>query len=164
YIYIYIYISGYASHKISKKLNCNICISLITESKGNFTNNEYFNNLQRGGLSIPTDIVKNVLFHMCAIIEKIINDNSLESDFLKLKDQKSILCHLTLLSVDLDESLKELYSWCICGKNNKDILVMLFSIFSNVLLNDYTKKKNNDAHFEKNESKNKKRKLNTFNK
>jgi hypothetical protein len=43
---------------------------------------------------------------------------------------------------------------------------MLCSIFSNVLLNDYTKKKNNEAQNEKKESraesKNKRRKLNTF--
>jgi THAP domain/Transposase protein len=159
-----IYISGYASHKISRKLKCNICISLVTESKGNFTNNDYFNYLQRGGLSIPTDIVKNVLFHMCAIFEKIINDNSLESDFLKLHNQKTILCNLTISSTSIDESLQEFYCSCVCGKENKNILMMLCSIFSNVLLNDYIKKKNNDAHHEKNESKNKKRKLNTFNK
>jgi hypothetical protein len=161
-----IYISGYASHKISKKIKCNICISLVTESKGNLTNNEYFNYLQRGGLSIPTDMVKNVLFHMCAIFEKIINDISLESDFLKTIFQKTILCHLTLLSVSLDESLKYFYCCCVCGKNNKNILAMLCSIFSNVLLNDYTKKKNNEAQNEKKESraesKNKRRKLNTF--
>lgn len=37
-----IYISGYAAHKISKKLSCDMCISLVTESKGNFVQNEYF--------------------------------------------------------------------------------------------------------------------------
>lgn len=103
---------------------------------------------------------------MCAIFEKIINDISLESDFLKTIFQKTILCHLTLLSVSLDESLKDFYCCCVCGKNNKNILAMLCSIFSNVLLNDYTKKKNNEAQNEKKESraesKNKRRKLNTF--
>lgn len=159
-----IYISGYASFKSSKKLKCNICISLITESKGAYTENEYFNYLQRGGLSVPTDIVKNVLFHMCAIFEKIINDTSIEYDFLRIYNQKDILCHLTLCSVFEDISLKDFYSQCVCGKEYKKILVMLCSIFSNVLLNDYIKKKNNQSSAEKVESKNKKRKLNTFNK
>lgn len=159
-----IYISGYASSKITKKLNCNICISFITEGKGKNTNNEYFNYLQRGGLSVPTDIVKAVLFHMCAIFEKIINDTSTEYEFLNTCHQKNILCNLTFSSVSQDILLNDFYCQCICGKEYKKILVMLLSIFSNVLLNDYIKNKNNQCNAQKVESKNKKRKLNTFNK
>lgn len=68
-----------------------VCISLVAESKGHFIKNEYFDYLQRGGLSIPTDITKGVLFHMCAVLEKIINDVSTEYDFLKIVNQKAIL-------------------------------------------------------------------------
>lgn len=49
-----IYISGYASHTISRKLNCEFCKSVIVEDKGLSIGNEYFDNLQRGGLSVPT--------------------------------------------------------------------------------------------------------------
>lgn len=140
-----------------------MCISLVTESKGNFVQNEYFDYLQRGGLSVPTDIVKWVLFHFDEIFEKIINDSATENDFLNLSNQKAILCDLALLSIKQDNSLHDFLSVCFCGKKYEDILIMLCSIFSNILLNNYVKTKNNESSAEKSEkNKNRKRKLSTF--
>ena len=136
---------------------------MVVESKGTVTENEYFNNLQRGGLSIPTDVVKSVMFHMCAIFEKIINEPTTEYDFLKTNNQKIILCDLTFTSIKHDETLKDFFSQCVCGNEYENILKVLHSIFSNVLLNDFVKKKNSQLATNKAESKNKKRKLNTFN-
>ena len=165
---VQIYIAGYAAHKIVKKYNnCNICASFLVESKGNPIDDEYFDCLQRGGLKVPTEMVKDILFHMCAIFEKIINDPATESDFLKMTNQKAILCDLTSLSTRQHEGFNDLCSQCICGNENKNMFIMMCSIFSNILLNNYVKKRNNKNATEKSEkaeSKNKKRKLDTFNK
>lgn len=154
--------------KFQKKYNnCNLCVSIAVESKGDLINDEYFDCLQRGGLKVPTDIVKDVLFHMCGIFEKIINDPTTENYFLKTTNQKPILCDLTILSLKQHEGFDDFWAQCVCGKDNKNILIMLCSIFSNILLNNYVKNKNNKSATEKSEkaeSKNKKRKLNTFNK
>jgi hypothetical protein len=94
--------------------------------------------------------------------ERFINENCAKNDFLKLINQKAIMCSLTLRSIEAsieqDNDLKEFYSQCFCGSQYKNILNMLCSIFSNILLNNYVKLKNNQAAAEKTESKNKKKK------
>ena len=149
---VQIYITGYAAHKIVKKSNnCNICASFLVESKGNPIDDEYFDCLQRGGLKVPTEMVKDILFHMCAIFEKIINDPATESDFLKMTNQKAILCDLTSLSTRQHEGFNDLCSQCICCNENKNMFNMMCSIFSNILLNNYVKKRNNKNATEKSE-------------
>lgn len=107
--------------------------------------------------------MKWVLFHFGAIFEKIINDSATENDFLNLSNQKAILCDLALLSIKQDNSLHDFLSVCFCGKKYEYILIMLCSIFSNILLNNYVKTKNNESSAEKSEkNKNRKRKLSTY--
>ena len=65
---IKIYISSYGSHSVAKKLNCNICRLLIVEDKGKTVGDVYFDHLQRGGHSIPTEEVITSFIHAYAIM------------------------------------------------------------------------------------------------
>lgn len=70
---------------------------LIKNKSGN-TNSEYFNNLQRSGLKVPTHFVKSIIYHMCAIFEKNINNSIIECAYLQTSSQKTILCYLNALN------------------------------------------------------------------
>lgn len=153
-----IYISGYASHTISKKLNqCENCISLLTERKGSKTGNEYFDYLQRDGLSVANDRVTYVFVHMVSIMQYIMNNKECEVKFLKCYKQKDILCKLTIASIQSDFYYSDFLTNCSrCNKSYFRILNMLCSVFSNICLNNYVKIKNN-YNIETQKLKNKKR-------
>lgn len=160
------YVCGYAAHAVSRKLNCNICISLVCHGKGEKADNEYFDHLQRGGLSIPTDNMQYLFFHMCSIFEAIINNNKYESRFKTSQKQKHILMKLTTESIRFDFWFNDFNCVCICGQNCCAILNMVLSIYANIILNNYVKNINNQALQSKkrndpnlNTDKNKKRKL-----
>ncbi|VEN41670.1 unnamed protein product [Callosobruchus maculatus] len=141
-----IYISGYASHTISKKLNnCGSCISIITMSKGNLTGNKYFDNLQRNGLSIATDRVCYIFYHMASIMQYIMNNKDCEAKFLKFNQHKFILCKLTIESIKSDIYYNDFQNICEeCGTSYEKILNMICSVLSNVFLNNFIKIKNNN--------------------
>lgn len=136
-------------HSVSKKLSCRECISLIRAEKGTKINNEYFDNLQREGLSIATESVNFIFVHMCSILEYILNDHLVLSKFLQSQNQKTILCELTLRSIELDFYYSEFTETCSCGLNSKFLLNSLCSVFANILLNNYVKNRNNDVNVAK---------------
>jgi len=140
-----IYITGYASHVISKKLNgCQNCISLITVAKGQKTSNEYFDNLQRNGLSIATDRVGYIFFHMTSILQFIMQNKDIDKLFIQSNQQKKILCILTTKSVQSDFYYFDFLQTCLnCRQNQISLFNKICSVFSNILLNNYVKIKNN---------------------
>ena len=49
---VLIYICGYSSFKAAQGLSCGLCTDFVF---GSYVNDEYFNNLNRGRLTIPSD-------------------------------------------------------------------------------------------------------------
>jgi hypothetical protein len=62
-----LYVCGYASNSVYKKIDCTFCQCSIREAKGDEVGCPYFDSLQRGGLSLPTEFVITIFFHMNAI-------------------------------------------------------------------------------------------------
>lgn len=137
-----LYICGYAAHSVCKKIKCDLCMSFIRKSKGTYTEDEYFNFLQRGGLSVPQEILQFLFVHMCSIFENIVNHSKYSAMFLTSENQKVILINLTSLSVQNDFWFDDFNHFCDCGQNMTAIFNMLCSIFSNILLNNYVKNVN----------------------
>jgi hypothetical protein len=134
-----LYVCGYASFSVCKRLSCSFCKDLIRESKGDDISDTYFDSLQRGGLSLPTESVISIFFHMHAIFDFIINDSMLENKFLHSPDQTKIIMTLTNTSLEKCNFFDELE--CMCGETLKNIVPLFYSVFSNILLNNYTKTK-----------------------
>lgn len=153
------YICGYAAHSIKKKFKCSDCKSLAVKSVGNQTEDTYFDFLQRGGLCISTEEVKYVYYHLCAIFEYIINRKEIEAKFLNNKNHKNLLSLLALASLESDNFPLDFESVCHCGATVRKIFSNVSLIISNIVLNNYTKNKNDLTHASKNE---KKRKLTTL--
>lgn len=151
----------------AKKLKCDLCKTFIRKGKGSsIPDNQYFNNLQRGGLSEAQENVDYLFVHMCSIFETIINHSEYSNKFLASENQKDILVSLTSESVRDELWFDDFKYLCQCGQNLLKIFSNLCSIFANILLNNYVKKVNN-KHLEtmkrkatsSTENKNKTRKL-----
>lgn len=138
-----IYVCGYAAYSISKKIKCKYCIKLILEDKGqNVIDNDYFNYLQRGGLVIPSDQTRFILYHMSAIFHYICDYKKI--NFMKSVNQKGILCSLTYDSLSInDQSNISFGEICSCGASTISVFIYVFSIMANILLNNFRKKENN---------------------
>lgn len=104
---------------------------------------QYFDTLQRNGLSIATELVMSILVHMCSILEFIINDDTCLNKFLHNKKQKTLLCKLTIYSIENEDFYSEFLESCSnCETPHSLLLNKLCSIFANILLNNYCKQTN----------------------
>ena len=95
------------------------------EDKGKTVDDVYFDHLQRGGLSVPTEEVIAPFIHMYAIMEAIIYDGILESRFLQSENHKHILCKLTYISIQSDIHYLAFSDTCVCGRAYHSILFKL---------------------------------------
>ena len=110
--------------------------------------NEYFNNLNRGGLTYPSSILFHTFQASYSIFNTCISSN-LEEKFLNLKNQKAVLLDLNSNFWKFSDYL-QINSMCsnpTCGKEQSDILKICVNIFSNILLNNYSKSKNDKTTY-----------------
>jgi hypothetical protein len=157
----FIYVCGYASSSQVKKLNnFELCISAIRDSKGDNIDNQYFDSLERGGLSITTNEVICVMFNLYAIFYYIVNNSNLEASFLKLSNQKQLLIKLAMLSLNANGFFDENVLICLFGNSIKTLYAQMYKSFCNILLNNFTKHKNDN--FQNVQNLKKKRKLQTL--
>ena len=139
-----IYACGYGSHSISKKLNCQVCKSLIVLEKGTQIDDTYFDHLQRGGLSVPTDEVCEFFYHMSAIFQDILSNDSVKLQFFKQNNQKDILSYVTINCLESNNFLSRFDYECFCGRYVKSLFYLISSPFTNIILNNYVKSVNNE--------------------
>jgi hypothetical protein len=153
-----LYICGYAAHSISRKLHCLECQQLIRSGKGVASDDDYFDMLQRGGLSVPSEIVILIFMHMSAVFYTLCNDTRFKSKFLNADlNHKKSLSSLTVQSLLMDRAAIDFNGLCCsCGKNHKIVYHTILSIFSNILLNNFSKRENDNVESDR------KRKLKTF--
>ncbi|KAF2883780.1 hypothetical protein ILUMI_22366 [Ignelater luminosus] len=84
-----IYVCGYAAHSISKRIRCTECISsLLLISKGTYINKQYFDYLQRQGLSIPSDELCYMFVHMYLSLDPAFEDKPFLTYLEQLHDFK----------------------------------------------------------------------------
>lgn len=155
-----IYICGYASFKISTKIACKTCSTLIKKDDESGPNDSYFNSINRGGLSVPSDFVLAIAKHVIGISQALLSERY-ETLFLSTSCQKNTVCKLSNLAVNLDNSIEvDLKQVCECGTSNETLALYVISIIANIMLNNYTKMRNDALK----QVKNTKRKLNIFSK
>lgn len=139
---VLIYIAGYAAHKICSKQQCQQCKTILRENKGCAINDEYFDYLQQGGLSVPIDIVLNICKHVIVLMSCLVSEKY-EMKFLQQISQKAVLKILTRKSITGDQFLNEfLEETCDCGKKYQEFADDVINITCNILLNNYSKQKN----------------------
>lgn len=135
-----VYIGGYISHSVLKKCSCCECCDLLLSNDSIPSEillrqtNLYFNVIDRGSLRYPSDFIINILVASFKVFNVVISERY-ESMFLRCTSQKYILTKL------ITESLENVSTqWCnTCGASSKVLMDKCISVFSNVLLNNYSK-------------------------
>ena len=154
----FIFVSGYTAFKLKHKLSCVNCIDYVT---GESTDNSYFNDLNRGGLCVPSDLTVQIGIHVYTVMQALISKDY-EIQFLRQSKQKAILKHFSLMSISRDSLLHFLnFDACLCGKPFEKLLNSIVCTMCNILLNNYSKELKNEIAVSK-EGGGKKRKLDTL--
>lgn len=133
-----IYVSGYVSFKMGKKLTCVECIAIFISD--GIIDDQYFNDINRGGLRVPSNVSLELGTISNLVMQQLIS-KKYESSFVKSTNQKKLLLHLLEESLFLLDNADDKCS--ICKTPNRITFVQAFKIFSNILLNNYTKCQNN---------------------
>ena len=137
-----IYVSGYVSFAVSKKVSCGYCVSRLSASKLldiEFDENAsaYINIIDRGGLKWPTDFVYSICVNTFMIFEQIIS--KLENEFLQHFNQKGVLMSCSY-AYNTEFHYDEV---CSCSISTHQLIRLIISVISNILLNNYCKINNN---------------------
>lgn len=107
---------------------------------------------------MPSDFVVGIGNHVSCIMQALIS-NPYESKFLAEANQKQILCKLSKLAIISDCSLNVNLDYvCHCGQNYMTIAEAVICKMSNILINNYTKSRNDSLVL----TKSNKRKLSTL--
>lgn len=134
-----IIVCGYASFKLKTKYKCEECMTQFLSEDD--SENEYFKEINRGGLTVPTDLCLELgkLAHRTL---KMLISEKYESRFIQCSNQKRIMIHfleesLFLLDINQDEKC------VLCDTPFLKYFREVFKTFSNILLNNYSKIRNN---------------------
>ncbi|KAJ4437015.1 hypothetical protein ANN_17147 [Periplaneta americana] len=136
-----LYISGYASFKVSSRLQCPLCIDYLV---GKETSNQdiYFDNLNRGGLTLPSDFVIYVAKIAFCIVNALISRGTNEEQFVKCGNQKKLL--MLLCKTVLCGDAGFVNDVCPCGMEYIELADKILSVITNILLNNYSKARNDN--------------------
>lgn len=138
---VLIYISGYASKKAAGMVNCDHCHGiLLTDQNLEVEISEdmsYINDLNRGGLKFPTEYSINIGIAAYQIFQILISED-FEAIFLTLENQKAFLFKFICDRCDSDF----IQNNCSCSFSIKKLNYKLVTVWCNVLLNNYSKQKN----------------------
>lgn len=173
-----VYISGFVVHKTVRLLNCHKCKDMIQMDRDLSVDDDssddavehtldtsYVQFLDRGGLKYPSLSAVLVGYRAYCVVQILIS-NKYENTFLLLQKQKSVVNKLVCEVILADDYFQsETAEACdLCCKPNIEVMKMLVPHFINVLLNNYTKKHNDNAAARggKKGEKGLKRKLNTL--
>jgi len=156
YFPVITYIAGYVCFAINKKLQCIYCKTLTICNDGDVIKASFIKGISQGGLLFASPEMVRI-----ALISYLVIINICESD--EYQDCPS-QCDF---GVKLSQSVLEakdfpFFSWCMC-KGNHDlhtVVKMACWIYSNILLNNYCFKRNDQLSCDKLLSK--KRKLQTL--
>ena len=136
-----IYICGYVAFKMKTRIQCTECVALFLSHSA--TEDQYFQEINRGGLSVPSDLCMELGGMAHLVMQRLISEKY-EADFVKCANQREVFIWLLQESLFLINYPPE--DKCTsCGKSNVERFRLPFKIFSNILLNNYTKFRNNVA-------------------
>ena len=156
---VLIFVSGYVAHIVKKKVLCRTCVcrlSLDSHLDSEFLENtsEYLKLVDRGGLKWPSPFTLSVCTDMFKMFK--ITIEYYEEALLTCTNQRKMLIDMGTEHLSHIFDLEEL---CPCGRSVRSIVEHCLRCIINILLNNYSKVKNNSLIVKKNA----KRKLSTLN-
>ena len=137
-------VTGFVAKRTITHLTCITCksklgcvgkpIHLFVDEQSN----QYFNLINRGGLTYPTNMLFKTIQYAYLIFMLCIS--TLEADFLKVSNKKQT--YLGVVEQFITENDKDVHvAYANCGVDMKVIVMKALSCFANTLLNNYSKDK-----------------------
>ena len=133
------------------KLNCGECVKkFLSDEK---VDDQYFQEINRGGLSVPTNLCFQLGKLALPVMERLIS-SKYESSFILCNNQRKVFSHLLRESLFLIQDHYSDDEKCFsCGTPVENNFHIPFKTFGNILLNNYSKLKNNMLASLRNEEK-----------
>ena len=142
-------VTGFVAKRTITYLTCITCksklgcvgkpIDLFVDEQSN----HYFNLINRGGLTYPTNMLFKRIQYAYLIFMLCIS--TLEADFLKVSNQKQTYLGVVEQFITENDNCKDVHVVCEhCGVVMKVIVMKALSNFANTLLNNYSKDKCED--------------------
>ena len=137
-----VFVAGYVGFKLKRKLSCVDCrLELFTEKalEWEFPRDESFNymaNVDRGGLTWPTDLLVNIVVQCIVIFKCLVSDKHVK-EFNVTKNQRAIMSGLSLQRCVTVLNMSNKCSGC--GVTMTDIAKTCIRTVCNISLNNYTK-------------------------
>jgi hypothetical protein len=154
-----IYVCGYAAFNVNNKLNCENWAAILI---GDEFDSEYVQNINRGGLTVPSNIVIAIGKHALKTMHSLVSPQ-LETMFVNLSENHhALLRHVVKMNIYRDEEIvRVIRDTCLCNKPIFDSVAKIISIICNILLSNYKKLRKNVVAARKTNS-SKERKLKTL--
>jgi hypothetical protein len=140
---VLVFISGYIGRKLKMLLCCSDCIAEYVTDEGmtcDIAANDlvYLHSLDRGGLCWPTQLLVDNVVRVFLTFQRLIS-NDHEHKFIVVKDHKAVLMHLSMQGIREQCCVS---GTCECGRSYLDVLKLCVSKMSNISLNNYMKRLN----------------------
>jgi len=129
-----IYVSGYVSFQMKQKVSCDVCVTMFASDEP--IENKYFEDINRGGLSVPSNLCITLGLLANQIMQDLISEKY-ESVFVKSRNHRRVLMFLLEEALFFFDNVDD--ECTICRSIPRPKYLQAFKIFSNILLNNYRK-------------------------
>jgi len=139
-----VFVAGYVGFKLKNKIGCIDCrFELLTERalECDFPQDESFNymaNIDRGGLTWPTDLLVDIVAQTVIIFKCLVSSNNVTNFNTPGLNQRSVM--MSLASQRCSQVISLTGKCSTCGVLLLDIAKMCIKTVSNISLNNYSKK------------------------
>ena len=150
------YVSGYIARSIIRVTKCDECTEVLRESNVeplifdesmDYQSSEFFDAVNRGGLSRPTELTFLLVIHCWQVYEEIKLSKDLRSRLLTADSQRQLFCKVIERTTYSEQSALPLDHATVCSKGH-NLKMLIASRFFNCaaknLVKDLTNKAEND--------------------
>ena len=153
------YVAGYLGRSVVRSTKCEHCKEVLISADGdldplkldeelNYEASTFFNSINRGGLSKPSDFTFMLTVHCWRVFEEIKSSTDLLDSFLKSKRQQVLFCKIMERSLG-GVSLENMFassSFCTKGHDLREFIVRrFFNCVSKNLVKDITAEANKNS-------------------
>jgi hypothetical protein len=144
YLPVIIYLAGYCMFSVLKRESCSACkeLHLLDKELDLNINYNFLKNIDRGRLMFPREHIVNAVLYNYIVINKLCFKHELE--FLRKQNHRHIATATTITVLD-DGNMLQTDDLCANSHSVDSILKKVVWVSTNILLNNFCKKKNEDV-------------------
>jgi len=143
---VLVFIAGYVGRKVKLACNCTSCINEIVSQNQmacDIASDHlvYTSALDRGGLTWPNQTLVDVVVKIFMIFQRLLS-TKYEKQFVNMPKHKALAIYLCMEMLKLQPGMD---SKCECGRSQMNLYKLCAVKMTNILLNNYCKRLNDDA-------------------